>query len=438
MMKKIYHFIDFFLPNQLSEFVEIAVLFQARLVVATNLCGLVISTILLIGANVLNMPVIMKIGMLFCSFSLAALVIFLKTRLANIEKYLVFGSTLQILVLNFLIYMIAFSSNGMGYFGLIWLFPVFMMIAFYFKPINSLILFGINLIVFFVVINNFTGTFFQPLSNVPNFQHVYYFYFSLVLILTFIMAHVYVQLAYQLRISIFKQKEVLIESAKFQSLGQMASNLAHDINNPLFNIQGNLHQMRNLLYKDQLDLASCDRIIENVESTILRLSQIVKGISTFARQGKTDQMVSVRVQDLIESVLVIAEDRLKKNGIKLKLDINQNVNVICYPSFISQVLMHLISNAVDTLECEENKIIEIAAFSNEEWVEFHIRDSGKGISKDIEKKIFEPFITTKKFGRETGLGLSISKGLVDVHDGEIYHTIENGMTTFIVRLPSYE
>jgi signal transduction histidine kinase len=438
MLKKLYRFIDFFLPNQLSEFVDIGLLFQARLVVASNLVGLLIACILFIGAGVLDLSVFIKIGILCCCFILVGFIIFLKTRLINFERYLTFGSTIQILVLSSMIYMTSFSPKGMGYFGLIWLIPVLLMNAFYFKPTYSILFFGFNLIIFSIVLNNYANIFFQPLTHAPNFQNVFNLFLILVLVLSFFLSYVYVQLSHVLQKEILKQKDLLIESAKFQSLGQMASNLAHDINNPLFTIQGKLHQMRNLLYRDQLDLASCDRIIENVESTILRLSQIVKGISTFARQGKGDQMVSVRVQDLIENIMVVAEDRFKKNNIKLKLDINQSSNVICYPSFISQVLLNLFNNAIDSLECEENRIVEIEAFTNNEWVEIHIRDSGQGISKDIEKKIFEPFFTTKKFGKGTGLGLSISKGLVDVHDGEIFHTVEKDMTTFVIRLPSYE
>lgn len=438
MLKKLYGFLDFFLPPQLSEFVEIDVLFRARLVVAANICGIVIVSSLFIVSNILGLSLYVKIGILISLIVLFALIIFLKTRLVNFETSLNFGSAVQVIVLFSTVYLTAFSEKGMGFFGLVWLLPLFLMNAFYFKPRYALILFFLNGIALAVVLTIFSPDFYRPLSHVQNFQKVYIMFLLLVIVFCFMQALLYVQMSYQLQFEILKQKSLLIESAKFQSLGQMASNLAHDINNPLFTIQGKLHQMRNLLYRDQLDLASCDRIIENVENTILRLSQIVKGISTFARQGKGDQMVSIRVQDLVESNMIIADDRLKKNNITLKLDIDQSINVICYPSFISQVLLNLINNSVDALEASEVKIIEVEVFSADEWVEIHIRDSGPGIPKEIEGKIFEPFFTTKKIGKGTGLGLSISKGLVDAHDGEIFHTIEKDKTTFVVRLPSYE
>lgn len=438
MLKKLYRFLDFFLPQQITDYVEIAVHYQARLVVAANLAGLIICFALFVGTIFLEMSVITKIGILSSCIVLVALVTFLKTRLVNFERCLNVGSTIQIFVLFGLIYLIAFSDRGMGYFGLIWLIPIFLMNAFYYRPTYSLALFGLNLLIFIIVLNSNIEIFYRPMNSVMYFQEVFSFYLILVVVLSFLQAFIYVQMNHDLQNEILKQKDQLIERAKFLSLGQMASNLAHDINNPLFTIQGKLHQMRNLLYRDQLDLDSCDKIIENVEATILRLSQIVKAISQFARQGSGDQMVSVRVQDLIENNLAIAEDRLRKRNIKLKLDINQSANVICYPAFISQVLTNIFNNSIESIESEENKIIEVEAFTNNDWIEIHIRDSGPEISKEIESKIFEPFFTTKKFGKGTGLGLSVAKGLIEVHDGELFHTKEKGMTTFIIRLPSYE
>lgn len=438
MLKKLYHFLDFFLPEQLPEIVDIALLYRARMIVAANLCGIVIAASLFIGTSILGSPVLVKIGVLSFGVVFIFLIIFLKTRIKNIERSLNLGAVLQILLLSLTLYTTAFSSKGLGFFALVWLLPIFLMNAFYFKPKFSVVFFGINLSILITIVFTFHSSLFLPFENHTHFKNAYLLYLVLVVIFCFAQALLFVQLNLQLQKEISKQKDLLIESAKFQSLGQMASNLAHDINNPLFTIQGKLHQMRNLLYKDQLDLASCDAIIENIETTILRLSQIVKGISTFARQGKGDQMVSVKIQDLIESNLIIADDRMKKSNIQLKMNISQNVNVICYPSFISQVLLNLLNNAIDALEMAEVKRIEVEAFTHNEWVEIHIRDTGPGVPEELSEKIFEPFFTTKKFGKGTGLGLAISKGLVDAHDGQLFYTKENNLSTFVVRLPSYE
>ncbi len=438
MLKRLYQYLDFFLPAQLSDQVNIALLYQARLVVAANFCGVLIVTSLLLGATFLEMSVFFKIGILVSCLSLIGLIVFFKTRVVDFERQIVKVGLVQIIILFFTVYMTAFSPQGMGYFGLVWLLPVFLLNACYFKPKFSLTFFCFNLFFLALIMTQNYDRFMVPLSVVDNFSEMFIMFLSLVIIFCFFQAWLFVQLSFHLQLEIIKQQSFLIESAKYQSLGQMASNLAHDINNPLFIIQGKLHQMRNLLARDQLDLSSCDQIIESIESKILRLSQLVKGISTFARQGKGVQMLSVKMQDLIEGNLLMVDDRIKQSNIELTLDIIQNLNVICYPSFISQVLLNLLNNAIDALESAEVKKIEVAALKNNQWVEFHIRDSGKGITKEIEEKIFEPFFTTKKCGKATGLGLSISKGLVEAHDGELLLTRENGMTTLIVRLPSYE
>jgi len=151
-----------------------------------------------------------------------------------------------------------------------------------------------------------------PVYHNPNFNLIFVSFILGILTITYAQAILFVHLSEELQIEIVKQRDLLIESAKFQTLGKMASNLAHDINNPLFTIQGKLHQIRNLLSRDQLDLEKCDQIVDSAEQSILKLSQIVKGVSTFARQGRGDQMVSVKVSELIEGNLALAIDRIKK------------------------------------------------------------------------------------------------------------------------------
>lgn len=149
-------------------------------------------------------------------------------------------------------------------------------------------------------------------------------------------------------------------------------------------------------------------------------------------------MVSISVKDLVEGNLALAIDRIKNSGIDLEIHIDPKAKLICYPSFISQVLLNLLNNAIDALENAAVKKILVSAYVEKNWIHIAVSDSGPGVPKEIEKKIFEPFFTTKTFGKGTGLGLSISKGLVQVHEGELLYNRDNNMTTFIVRLPSYE
>lgn len=434
MQKTLLKILDIFLPAQFSEVIEIPNLYRARVIVATNVVCLVATVGILATVIFTHSSAPIYVGIAICVFTLLGHLYYLKNQLGNFERNLLVGATLQILVITSLIYLTAFSEKGMGFFGLIWLIPTFLMIAFYFNTRFSFYFALFNFIFFFII----TNYEYDRLINFPKFSSVFYVFLALNIAVTYLLAFLFVNLSEVLQREVIKQRDLLIESAKFQSLGQMASNLAHDINNPLFTIQGKLHQMRNLLSRDQLDLDRCDQIVESVEATILKLSQMVKGISTFAREGRGDLMVSVRVAELIESNLALAIDRIKLSGIELEIHIDPQAKIICYPSFISQVILNLINNAIDALESAVTKKIEVRAFVDKQWVHILVSDTGAGVQKDFEKKIFEPFFTTKIFGKGTGLGLSISKGLVEVHEGELIYTRADNKTNFIVMLPSYE
>lgn len=438
LLKKLVRFLDHFLPAQLSSAVEAPLLYRGRVIVAINLVSLIAILVLLLAIIGLGLSLFIDVGVVLSMLTLVGHLYFLKNRTQNFEKNLQIGAIVQIVVITCIVYLTSFSAKGTGFFGLIWLLPVFLMIAFYFNSRFSFYFSLTNFILFFLIgVLNYNH-FYEPMENLPNFSLVFFIFLALVIAFTYMMAFLFVHLSEDLQKEVLKQRDLLVESAKFQSLGKMASNLAHDINNPLFTIQGKLHQMRNLLSRDQLDLDKCDQIVESVEATLLKLSQIVKGISTFAREGRGDQMISIGVAELIESNLAVAIDRIKNSGIELEINIDPKAKLICYPSFISQVLLNLLNNAIDALENAPVKKIEVNAFVEKNWIHITVSDTGPGVPKEFEKKIFDPFFTTKTFGKGTGLGLSISKGLVEVHEGELLYERNDQRTTFVVRLPSYE
>jgi signal transduction histidine kinase len=429
---------DRFLPNQFTETAEAQLLYRGRVIVATSIASTIMVFILWICCFFLNVSILIQSGFFLCIVVLSTLLFYLKIQTSRFERSLLVGAFFEVLILSTLVYLTAFSAQGMGFFGLIWLIPIFLMMAFYFNTRFSFYLASIHILAFISVSYFKYDVFFQPLAIIPNFSLVFVMFLTLVIVFAYLIAFLFVHLNEELQKEVLKQRDLLVESAKFQSLGQMASNLAHDINNPLFTIQGKLHQMRNLLSRDQLDLERCDQIVESAESTLLRLSQIVKGISTFAREGRGDQMISISVKELIENNLALAMDRIKNLEIELKIEIDPKSIIICYPSFISQVLLNLLNNAIDALDFSDVKVIEVRAYSEKNWVNIAIIDSGPGVPKEIEKKIFDPFFTTKTIGKGTGLGLSISKGLIEVHEGKLLYERSDSRTTFLIKLPSYE
>ncbi len=431
--------LDAFLPAHLDASVEASVFYRARIVIATNIISFFIITLLWGAVYFLNISHFIHIGILFSGLILIVHMYYLKsqTDFKFFEKKLFISAVLQVLMLDIVVYLTSYSS-GLGIFGAIWLLPIFLMIAFYFRTYFSFYFAVVNFLIFIGISLFKLDSLNDPVKRYLNFSIVFFVFFCLILAFCFIMTFIFVALNEHLQREVLKQKDLLLESAKFQSLGKMASNLAHDINNPLFTIQGKLHQIRNLLSRDQLDLEKCDNIVENIETTILKLSQIVKGISTFAREGRGDQMISIKVSELIENNLALAIDRIKNSGIELEIIDHPTAQIICYPSFISQVVLNLLNNAIDALEFASTKEIKVKIYSDQSWIFIEVWDSGIGVASELEEKIFEPFFTTKTFGNGTGLGLSISKGLVEVHEGKLSYERSELYTKFIVQLPTYE
>ena len=444
MHKRIINLLDSCLPVQLTEtgelpdVLKLSLLYRARIIVASNIAGLLLTFIVLMIYISFHSSFFIKICVLFMIFSIALNLVFIKKLKKNFERNLLTGAFFQICLMTALIYAASFAENGMGFFGLIWLIPFYLMIALLFKTRFSLFFALVYSLIFFILSFIYFSQSRIPSIDIPHFVLIYFIFLSMVSILVYIVSFSFVNLNSELQNKVMIQRQLLLESAKYQSLGQMASNLAHDINNPLFAIQGKLHQMRNLLSREQLDQKKCDQIVESVEATILKLSQIVKGITTFAREGRGDQMVSIRVEELVEGNLALALDRIKILRIDLEVRITPNIQVICYPSFLSQILLNLINNAIDALEGRELKKIIVEAHIENEWVHIIVKDSGSGVPVEIENKIFDSFFTTKAFGKGTGIGLSIAKGLAEAHSGDLKYQRSSNLTNFILRLPSYE
>lgn len=432
--------LDYFLPNQFPE-IDTQVKNKGRVIVATTLMSFLATVFAWIICFAFNFPFVVHLGIFFCIATFVGQLYYLKKDVFNFKKKLLVSASIQLIVITTLVYLTSFSEKGMGFFSLIWLIPLILMSAFYFDTRSSLYFAFSHFVVFAGVCILKYSDFMRPVYHLPYFSITFLLFLFIVMILCFSLAFLFVHLKEELQREVLKQRDLLYESAKFQSLGQMTSNLAHDVNNPLITIQGKLHQIRNLLSKDQLDLDQCDKIVETVEATLINLSQMVRGISTFAREGRGDQMVSISVSELIKNNLAFSMNRISHFDISITLDIDSRLTLICYPSFISQVLLNLLNNAIDaiTLYALENpKEIKISAYLQRDWVYILISDTGAGVPKEIEHKIFDSFFTTKSIGKGTGLGLSISKGLVEVHEGELSYRRQDLKSIFEIKLPSYE
>ncbi|MFM9268237.1 PAS domain-containing protein [Tychonema sp. BBK16] len=266
----------------------------------------------------------------------------------------------------------------------------------------------------------------------------------------------------------------LIQAEKMSSIGQMVAGVAHEINNPISFIYGNINPAARYakdlvktihLYQryypepfpeiaEKLEEIDADfigedfpKIMASMQEGANRIKQIVLSLRNFSRLDEKDSK-AVDIHEGIESTLVILQHRLKEQPkraeIQIIKDYGQLPEIQCYPAQINQVFMNVLSNAIDALEDSavnsNGKAIQIlitTEVASENRVCVRIADNGLGISSEVQSRIFDPFFTTKPVGRGTGLGLSISYQIVkDRHGGELscYSELGKG-TEFAIEVP---
>ena len=260
----------------------------------------------------------------------------------------------------------------------------------------------------------------------------------------------------------------LIQTEKMSSLGQMVAGIAHEINNPVNFIGGNI-DYANKYIEDLTDLVTLyqeyypnppDAILERIEDIELeflredlpktlssmkmgtdRIREIVVSMRNFSRSDD-GKMKSADIHEGIDSTLVILNHRLKQ-GIQVIKQYGKLPAVECSPAQLNQVFMNVIGNAIDALE-EVKKgdtgysptIWISTEVTADNTVTVKIRDNGPGIAAGCTQQIFDPFFTTKSIGKGTGLGLAISYQIVAKHQGKIEVNSQIGQgTEFVITLP---
>jgi len=243
----------------------------------------------------------------------------------------------------------------------------------------------------------------------------------------------------------------LLQSSKLATLGEMATGVAHELNQPLNNI--GLLGSRMTRKLEQLPLAAEDREflaekLAKVQTQVERAGKIIDHLRTFGRVRER-AFASVDLRTSIEGVLVFLAEQLRQHSIDVALELPGELpRVTADEAQLEQVLMNLIINARDALdeipgETHAKQITIAAARGRFDHgaaaVVLEVRDNGPGIPSEVQQRIFDPFFTTKEVGKGTGLGLSISYGLVRDFGGtlEVESRPQKG-ATFRVRLREAE
>lgn len=228
----------------------------------------------------------------------------------------------------------------------------------------------------------------------------------------------------------------LIQQSKMAVLGEMAGDIVHEINTPLTVTKLLLSQLSDEARSRFLDVTESVPQLIRIENAVDKIITIVKGVQRYIRDGSLDPMEFSSVRSIVDDSVLICAERLKQGEILLRLVFpEEDVQLKCRPTQISQVLLNLLSNAIDAVKTIEERWIEVKVLVQSEGLEFRVTDSGEGIGEKDKDKIFHPFFTTKNIGLGTGLGLSISREIIRNHGGELYFDHKSANTSFVFYIP---
>lgn len=225
-------------------------------------------------------------------------------------------------------------------------------------------------------------------------------------------------------------------SAKLASLGEMAAGIAHEVNNPLSIIQGSANIVRRLVEQEPIDITNVKLLTTKMIETSERISKTIRSLKALSRDAENDPMLSVSINTVLLQSIDVTEQRFKQYDIQLKWSpCPEDIKVLAREAELMQVITNLLGNSIDAVKELSEKWIELRVARNGDFVDITVTDSGKGIPPEIQKKIMEPFFTTKDVNQGTGLGLSISKNIIKNHHGELMLVPESPHTMFKIRLP---
>ena len=211
----------------------------------------------------------------------------------------------------------------------------------------------------------------------------------------------------------------LVHISRLTAMGEMASALAHELNQPLSAIANYLKGCRRLLDMrpdDQSRMVS--DALDKAADQALRAGEIIRRLRDFVSRGETERRVE-RVTKLIEEASAIALVGAKERGIRVRYQLDPAAELVLADRVqIQQVLINLMRNAIEAMdEAERRELVIFASLADEDMVAFSVSDTGAGIDAETRARLFQPFFTTKRQGM--GVGLSISRTIIEAHGGEI-------------------
>jgi two-component system NtrC family sensor kinase len=227
-------------------------------------------------------------------------------------------------------------------------------------------------------------------------------------------------------------QEQLLQSEKLAAMGRLTSQIAHELNNPLYGIMNTLELLKTEIPADN----KRRKILEMALSETIRLSDLLRKMLSFSKPDQEERH-PVDINSVLDEILLLHEKQLKENDINMEVSFAEGLNlVIASKNQLRQVFLNMVANARDAMP--EGGTLAVVTGSDNDKVFVDISDTGTGIREEHLDKIFDSFFTTKGEVKGVGLGLSVCYGFIKDHGGDIEVKSRVGEgTTFIISLPVY-
>ncbi|MGD8522810.1 MAG: PAS domain S-box protein [Desulfobacterales bacterium] len=229
-----------------------------------------------------------------------------------------------------------------------------------------------------------------------------------------------------------RTQEQLLQSEKLAAMGRLTSQVAHELNNPLYGIMNTLE-----LLKTEISPESKRRkILEMAHSETIRLSEMLRKMLSFSKPDQEERQ-PVKINSILDEILLLHEKQFRENDIKIDSRFAQGLDLVyASKNQLRQVFLNMIANARDAMP--DGGTLTVTTSGNSDEIGIEISDTGIGIPEKNLKKIFDSFFTTKDEVKGVGLGLSVCYGFIKDHGGDIKVKSEVGVgTTFTITLPVY-
>jgi two-component system sensor kinase FixL len=227
----------------------------------------------------------------------------------------------------------------------------------------------------------------------------------------------------------------LLHASRLSVMGQMASALAHELNQPLTAVMNYLEAARHLFESTREATGQIGDLLQRAVAQAERAGNVIRRLRQFVTKGETERRPE-SLNQLVEEALALALVGARQSGVRVTLDLDRSLPPILADGVqIQQVVLNLVRNAVEAMEeCDRRELL-IATNTLSEMVEVTVADTGPGIAPELAEGLFQPFVTTKRTGM--GLGLSICREIVEAHHGRLASAPRpEGGTLFRVTLPT--